>query len=131
MRLVGGSSYQEGIVEVCRNEEWGRVCDDEWDKTESTVVCRQLGFSEEGIRTSLSVNSTVTHSYSYTYTLECDVIIVNIALQELSSITILRLILNFQLCWMTWDATAMKLTYWNVYLNITVKLRSWLESDAC
>ena len=48
MRLAGGSSNQEGIVEVCRNEEWGRVCDDEWDINEATVVCRQLGLPEEG-----------------------------------------------------------------------------------
>ena len=35
-------------MEVCRNKQWGRVCDDEWDENESTVVCRQLGLSEEG-----------------------------------------------------------------------------------
>ena len=49
VRLAGGRSYQEGIVEICRREQWGRVCDDEWDERESTIVCRQLGFSEEGI----------------------------------------------------------------------------------
>lgn len=48
VRLAGGNSNQEGIVEVCRNDEWGRVCDDMWDTRESTVVCRQLGFSQEG-----------------------------------------------------------------------------------
>ena len=35
-------------MEVCRNQQWGRVCDDHWDERDSTVVCRQLGFSEEG-----------------------------------------------------------------------------------
>ena len=44
MRLVGGSSYGEGAVEVCRNQQWGRVCDDDWDDNEAGVVCRQLGF---------------------------------------------------------------------------------------
>ena len=44
MRLVGGRSYGEGAVEVCRNQQWGRVCDDDWDDNEAAVVCRQLGF---------------------------------------------------------------------------------------
>ena len=35
-------------MEVCRNQQWGRVCDDEWNERDSAVVCRQLGFLEEG-----------------------------------------------------------------------------------
>ena len=58
VRLRGGSHYREGRVEVCRNQQWGRVCDDEWDKEESAVVCRQLGFSGEG--TKLYLPSIVT-----------------------------------------------------------------------
>ena len=50
IRLSGGRHYREGRVEVCRNQQWGRVCDDAWDKNDSAVVCRQLGLSEEGIQ---------------------------------------------------------------------------------
>ena len=48
VRLMGGSHYREGKVEVCRNQQWGRVCNDEWDENDSAVVCRQLGLLEEG-----------------------------------------------------------------------------------
>ena len=36
-------------MEVCRNQQWGRVCDDSWDVNDSAYVCRRLGLSKEGI----------------------------------------------------------------------------------
>ena len=44
MRLVGGSSYNEGVVEVYYNGRWGSVCYYGWDEQDASIVCKQLGF---------------------------------------------------------------------------------------
>ena len=48
LRLVGGNIPNEGRVEICMNNVWGTICDDGWDNTDATVVCRQLGYSAQG-----------------------------------------------------------------------------------
>ncbi|CAG9760152.1 unnamed protein product [Ceutorhynchus assimilis] len=44
IRLVGGRDEYEGNVEILYKGTWGAVCDDEWDLTEASVVCKQLGY---------------------------------------------------------------------------------------
>jgi len=43
IRLADGTNYYEGRVEVCHKNEWGTVCDEDWDNNDGKVVCRQLG----------------------------------------------------------------------------------------
>ena len=44
VRLIGGSSPLEGLVEIYHNNQWGTICNSGWDLNDATVVCHQLGF---------------------------------------------------------------------------------------
>ena len=54
VRLAGSPDPLRGRVEVCVNETWGTICEDFWDTNDTSVVCRQLGFSAEGMWSSYS-----------------------------------------------------------------------------
>lgn len=43
MQLVGGSSIQEGRVEVCYNGLWAAVCSSGWNFINARVICSRLG----------------------------------------------------------------------------------------
>ena len=45
VRLVGAALENLGRVEVCVNNQWSTICDNQWDSKDARVVCRQLGYN--------------------------------------------------------------------------------------
>ena len=47
--LYIGGQLRLGRVEVCIDDFYGTICDDDsWDNADASVICKQLGFSPDG-----------------------------------------------------------------------------------
>lgn len=49
LRLVDGPNVREGRLEICINRAWGTVCNEQFGRPDAAVVCKQMGFSENGM----------------------------------------------------------------------------------
>ena len=49
IRLQDGTSTS-GRVEICFFNEWGTICNFQWDAFDAQVACRQLGYPADGAR---------------------------------------------------------------------------------
>lgn len=51
IRLVSSADSMSpnfGRVEVCVNGTWGTICSHFWDNEDASIVCKQLGYAEQG-----------------------------------------------------------------------------------
>ena len=49
VRLYGSSVDRAGVVHVCVNGTWGKVCGGEHSPEFASIVCSQLGYSPYGM----------------------------------------------------------------------------------
>ena len=53
-------TFGSGNAEVCISGEWGYICrDDDWDRHDADVICRQLGYFPHGKSTSTNITQWV------------------------------------------------------------------------
>lgn len=45
MRLVNGTTFNEGRLEVRHLGIWGSICDDDFNEDAAKIACSQLGFA--------------------------------------------------------------------------------------
>ena len=48
LRLIGGDSEYEGLLEVCFDQRWGTINVAGWTLSDNQVACGQLGFDSIG-----------------------------------------------------------------------------------
>ena len=61
VKLVNGTSPNEGKVAICYNRRWGTACSTGWGLSEAAVVCRELGFKCTCIRAPFTTPATTNN----------------------------------------------------------------------
>ena len=69
VRLVDGSTTNQGRVEVCVGQTWGTVCDDGFYSNDARVVCHQLGYNVDQTGT-CKFNDNCMHHVSFNFELQ-------------------------------------------------------------
>lgn len=57
VRLIGGSHFREGIVEIAYNGRWGMICNNGFSNTDARSICQGLDFGTDDARM-LSLSSS-------------------------------------------------------------------------
>ena len=70
LRLAGGSVVNGGRVEICYQNQWGTICDDNWDIFEAKIVCSQLGYPSLGTIVCLHCNY-IRNNFITSYRCNC------------------------------------------------------------
>ena len=65
VRLIGGTTSNEGTIEICINNLWGMISDAGWDENDAKVICRQLDLPYDGTVTTSSIVIVVMASFNY------------------------------------------------------------------
>ena len=63
--MVGGSTVDEGTVEVCYDELWGLISDVGWSDNDTVVVCNQLGYTGGGEINTVQYSTEKNYRCSY------------------------------------------------------------------
>ena len=61
VRLQDGPNVREGRVEVCINNAWGTVCNEQFGVADAIVVCKQMNFSNKGNQKNVYVFTCNVH----------------------------------------------------------------------
>ena len=47
LRVMDGASVREGRVEICFNNAWGTICNENYGVTDARILCSQLNFESK------------------------------------------------------------------------------------